>query len=158
MCTSDCEPRWEVLFEWKLCREMTQARNSSWVHYSNRLLPASFYNSHWQWVAKQKTAWWCTWDIMFPRLYPIKAKLENKQYVTVDSHRLGRPPNHCYVSATQTGCWTGASSCPSLLLVLHNPPTPGNSLRSLSWVHSHVTHKVSLDRPVAFIMKGQLEE
>lgn len=26
MCTSDCEPRWEVLFEWSLCREMTQAK------------------------------------------------------------------------------------------------------------------------------------
>lgn len=27
MCMSDCEPRWEVLFEWSLCKEMTQAKN-----------------------------------------------------------------------------------------------------------------------------------
>lgn len=58
---------------------------------------------------------------MFLRLYPIKAKLENKQYLTVESQRVGNSPSHCYLSATQAGCWVGASSsCPLLLLLQAN--------------------------------------
>lgn len=35
---------------------------------------------------------------MLLRLYPIKAKLENKQYLTVERHRVGNFPNHCNTS------------------------------------------------------------
>lgn len=97
---------------------------------------------------------------MFPRLYPIKAKLENKQCLTVESQRVANSPNHCNLSTTQAGCWLGDSSfCPSLLLLQVNATHLRQAIAyGHSCGHTLILQPVSLGRLVAFIMEGQLEE
>lgn len=94
---------------------------------------------------------------MFLRLYPIKATLGNKQYLTAQSQRLGNSPNHCYLSATrQPAGWGALPAHYHHYYNLLRPSTAGNSLWLLLWAHSHSTAKVTLT--VAFFMEGQLEE